>query len=237
VPRAWPPEAPSAAAWTRLPQETAIWRGRRRKRASASGGPPRLAQRLPANQRAPEREGRRVDVGPLVVADAQATELVEPGKRPFHDPPPPTQATPMLRAAHGQQGRDVTSSETAPNGGRVVAAIPEHTVRPLAAVAPVRRAAGESHPPTPAPLVSRSGSRRSSEPRAARPARRRSDGACSHAWRFDKIPQRIWKQRGGHTCLRYLADEDQVSEVLLHALKPKAYFPASSSFSFASNRA
>jgi hypothetical protein len=37
-----------------------------------SGGPPRLAQRLPTNQRAPEREERLVDVGPLVVTDAQA---------------------------------------------------------------------------------------------------------------------------------------------------------------------
>ena len=36
--------------------------------------------------------------------------------------------------------------------------------------------------------------------------------------RFDKIPQRIWKQRGGHACSRYLADGDQGSEVLLHAL-------------------
>jgi hypothetical protein len=37
--------------------------------------------------------------------------------------------------------------------------------------------------------------------------------------RFDKMPQRIWKQRGGHACSRYLADEYHVSEVLLHALR------------------
>ena len=35
--------------------------------------------------------------------------------------------------------------------------------------------------------------------------------------RFDEIPQRIWKQRGGHNRSHYLAEEDQVSEVLLHA--------------------
>jgi hypothetical protein len=35
--------------------------------------------------------------------------------------------------------------------------------------------------------------------------------------RFDKIPQRIGKQRGGHTRSRYLADEAHVSEVLLRA--------------------
>jgi hypothetical protein len=36
--------------------------------------------------------------------------------------------------------------------------------------------------------------------------------------RLDKIPQRIWTQRGGHDRSRYLAEEDQVSDVLLHAL-------------------
>src|ERR1700682_121847 len=44
-------------------------------------------------------------------------------------------------------------------------------------------------------------------------------------WRFDKIPQRIWKQRGGHTRPRYLADEDQGSEVLLRALKGEPRLP------------
>ena len=104
-----------------------------------SGGPQRLAQRLPADQRAPEREERLVDVGPLVVADAQAAKLTEPGEGAFHDPPPPAQATPMLCAAHGQQGHDVTSSKTPPNGGRVVAAIPEHTIWPLAGAPPFAR--------------------------------------------------------------------------------------------------
>jgi hypothetical protein len=72
-----------------------------------------------------------VDVGPPIVADAQAAKLTEPGEGAFHDPPPPAQATPMLCAAHGQQGHNVTRPQTAPNGSCVVAAIPEHTVRPL----------------------------------------------------------------------------------------------------------
>jgi hypothetical protein len=42
----------------------------------------------------------------------------------------------MLGAAHGQQGHDVAGPETAPNGGRVVAAIPEHTVRSLPRASP-----------------------------------------------------------------------------------------------------
>jgi hypothetical protein len=36
-------------------------------------------------------------------------------------------------------------------------------------------------------------------------------------------PQRIWKQRDGHTRSRYLADEDQASAVLLHALSVCAW--------------
>ena len=79
-----------------------------------SGRPPRLAQRLPANQRATEREERFVDVGALVVTDAQAPELVQSGKGALYDPPPPAQTTAMLGAPHGQQGHDVTSSEAAP---------------------------------------------------------------------------------------------------------------------------
>ena len=42
--------------------------------------------------------------------------------------------------------------------------------------------------------------------------------------RFHKIPQRIWKQRGGHACSRYFADGNQVSEVLLHALRQEGCF-------------
>lgn len=40
--------------------------GRRRKLGIPSGGPPRIAQRLPADERAPEREEHFVDVSPLV---------------------------------------------------------------------------------------------------------------------------------------------------------------------------
>jgi hypothetical protein len=42
----------------------------------------------------------------------------------------------MRGAAHGQRGRDVTSSKTPPNGDRVVAAIPQHTVWPLSRSSP-----------------------------------------------------------------------------------------------------
>ena len=46
-------------------------------------------------------------------------------------------------------------------------------------------------------------------------------GPIGWSWqeRFDKFPQRIWKQRGGHTCSRYVADVGEVLEVLLRALR------------------
>ena len=62
-----------------------------------------------------------------------------------------------------------------------------------AAVALVECGAEESHPPTPALPASRSGSRRSGELRAARPARRRSGDAYSRAW-----PYRWDSARSGH---------------------------------------
>jgi hypothetical protein len=70
-----------------------------------------------------------VDVGPLVIADAQAAKLAQPRERPLYDPAPPTQATLVRGAAHGQPGYDVTRSETLPNPCGVIAAIPEHAVR------------------------------------------------------------------------------------------------------------
>ena len=39
--------------------------------------------------------------------------------------------------------------------------------------------------------------------------------------RFDKIPQRFGEQRSGNTRSPYFADEDQVSAVLLHALRTR----------------
>ena len=52
----------------------------------------------------------------------------------------------------------------------------------------------------------------------------------STAWnrqeRLDQIPRRIRKQRGGHTRSRYLADEDQASEVCYTLLGRLSRAPA-----------
>src|SRR5438067_5429775 len=116
---------------------------------------PSLPQGTPTDQSAPEREERLVDVGPLVITDAQASELVEPRKRPFHDPPPPAQPTPVRGTTHGDPRYDMPRPQPTTNRRSVVAAIPEHRVRPLPGP-PVCRAAEESHPPTPGLLGSRS---------------------------------------------------------------------------------
>ncbi len=161
--------------------------------AIRSGDPPRPAQRLPAKQRAPERKECLVDVGPLVIPHAQAAKLTQPGKCALHDPPPPAEATPMLGygawPARAQCGDSGDRAEWRPRRSRD----PRPHGSVAAAVAPVDHAAGESHPPTPGLLASRSGSRRSSALRAVRRARHKSDGACSRAW-----PNRWDSDRFGH---------------------------------------
>jgi len=67
-----PPQSPSG--WDYSPRRlfATILNGGKENVDTCSARRPRLAQRLPANQRAPEREKRLVDVGPLVVLHAQA---------------------------------------------------------------------------------------------------------------------------------------------------------------------
>jgi hypothetical protein len=68
-----------------------------------------------------------------IIAGRRATvvpKLVQPGKCAFNDPPPPTQATSMLRAAHGKQWENVASSQHLTDGLRVIRTVAEHAVRP-----------------------------------------------------------------------------------------------------------
>jgi hypothetical protein len=79
-----------------------------------------------------------VDVRPLVIADA-ATELIQPSKRPLDDPAPPAQPATVLGAAHSDQRLDMPRPQPTPNGGCLVAAIPEDTVWPPPARCQSRR--------------------------------------------------------------------------------------------------
>ena len=67
-----------------------------------------------------------MDVGPFVVADAEASKLIEPGKRPLHDPAPPARAAPVRRAALRDKRENPTGSQSMADRRRVVAAITEH---------------------------------------------------------------------------------------------------------------
>ena len=98
---------------------------------SRSGRYPCLAQRLPTNQRAREREERLVNVGPLLIPHAQAAKLAEPRECAFHNPALPAQSTPMRGATHGEPRHDAPRPQSTPNRRCVVAAIPENTSRPL----------------------------------------------------------------------------------------------------------
>src|SRR5262249_51779464 len=72
--------------------------GLRFGRYQGLAGCPTLPQRVPTDQCAPERNARLVDVGPPIVPNAQAAELIQPCERPFDDPPPPSQAAAVCRA-------------------------------------------------------------------------------------------------------------------------------------------
>jgi hypothetical protein len=91
-----------------------------------------LLQRLPADQGTPKRKECLVDVGALVIPNAQAAKLTRPGKGATTRPTATGPSRCRSRCgAWPARARCVTSPETAPYGRRVVAAIPEHTVRPL----------------------------------------------------------------------------------------------------------
>ena len=105
---------------------------------------------------------------------------------------------------------------------RKVDQIPHARPLPIAQAAPARhpRAAAEfrwKHLPGNAAAKDKQSA---GETRAIRDAQPSAFRLTSWSWkeRFDKIPQRIGKQRRSHTRPRYVADEDQVSAVLLHAL-------------------
>ena len=114
----------------------------------------------------------------------------------------------------------IVSSE--PIQQREVNEIPHAPSLPIAQAAPTRhpRPAAEflrEHLPGNAAAKDK---QNADETRAIGDARPSAFRPTRWSWqeRFNKIPQRIGKQRRGHTRSRYFADEDRVSTVLLRAL-------------------
>jgi hypothetical protein len=177
-------------------------------RGNRSGHHPALSQRLPTNQRAPEREERFVDVGPLVVSDTEASKLIEPGKMSARRPSAkfPNRCRAWCGASPTAAGcrEFATRIGLPPHRSR---GLPPHNLDDAASV-PARPGVEESHPPAPVPPASRFGWRRSGELQAARPVRRRSDDACSRAWPdqsdLDRSGHRR-RPRGWNNCPRRLA--------------------------------
>ena len=69
-----------------------------------------------------------MNVGPLVVADTEASKLIEPGKCPLDDPAPSSQTAAVQRAAHRQQRQDAASSQPGSDCLRIVAPVSHHTI-------------------------------------------------------------------------------------------------------------
>jgi hypothetical protein len=95
-----------------------------------SGRHPGLSQGLPANQHTAERQKGLVDVDPLVVPDAQATNLIQQGKRSLNDPAPSAETTAMFRSAHREHWQNVANPQTIADHLRVVRAVTQHAVGP-----------------------------------------------------------------------------------------------------------
>jgi hypothetical protein len=56
-----------------------------------------------------------MDVGTLLVTDAQSAELVEPGKGSLHDPSPSTEPTAMFGFSHSEQRQNAERRQTFPD--------------------------------------------------------------------------------------------------------------------------
>jgi hypothetical protein len=64
-----------------------------------------------------------MDVGPLFIADAQATELIKPREGSLHHPSPPAQSTAILSVSLGEPRHDVASTQASPDCLGVIATV------------------------------------------------------------------------------------------------------------------
>jgi hypothetical protein len=68
------------------------------------------SQKLPTDQNASQSEKCFVDVGAFLIADAQPTKLVQPGKSSFHDPSPSAKSTAVLGIPHREQWQNAAAT-------------------------------------------------------------------------------------------------------------------------------
>ena len=72
-------------------------------------------ENVPAEERASQGQKRLMDVSPLLIPNAQAAELVQPGESPLYDPSPSAEAATVLGVAHREQRQDAASTQTLPD--------------------------------------------------------------------------------------------------------------------------
>lgn len=73
-----------------------------------------------------------MDLGPLFVPHAQATELVQPREGTFDYPAPSAQPAAILRIAHRQQRHNVPGTQRTTDFLRVVGAVTQQAIRTMA---------------------------------------------------------------------------------------------------------
>jgi hypothetical protein len=73
-----------------------------------------------------------VNVGTLLIADAQPAELVQPGKGPFHNPSPSSKAAAVFNVAYCEQRHDASITQTLPDCFRVITTVLNHAIRSVA---------------------------------------------------------------------------------------------------------
>ena len=82
-----------------------------------------LLQDVPAQESAGKRQKRLMDVGSLLIANTQATELIQLREGTFYDPAPSAESTAMFGVALGEPRNDVATTQTLPDCLRVVTTV------------------------------------------------------------------------------------------------------------------
>jgi hypothetical protein len=77
-----------------------------------------------------------MNVRPLLVANAQPPELIQPSECPFHNPSPSTESTAVLGVALRKKRDDASVTKTLPNRFGVVTTVAEQAVRTTARSSP-----------------------------------------------------------------------------------------------------
>jgi hypothetical protein len=77
-----------------------------------------------------------MNVRPLLIANAQPAELIQPSERPFHHPSPSTESTAVFGVALRKKRDDASVTKTLPDRFGIIATVAQHAVRTMARPSP-----------------------------------------------------------------------------------------------------